>query len=168
MQVASNGSLFLENTQVRHCIQSSNSEQEVGTESGSTRGQCSSGRSDTSNHVIVCTLHFLTIPLAPLLPRFPPLLLSLVLELRLLCKAAVSPQWSVHLPVHQFQRVHILNVIILSRVANVFEVVSVLGVMNLLDLQCVHSGQFVLANRAARFVCISLASSLGLGELYYV
>lgn len=78
------------------------------------------------------------------------------------------PAVVVYLPVHKFPQVHMLNVVILSRVASVLEMVNVLGIINLLGLQCVHSGQFVCANRAALFICVSLASSLGLDEFYHV
>lgn len=61
--------------------------------------------------------------------------------------------------------------IVLSRVTGLFKTFSVLCIIDLLDLQYVHNGQFVQANEVCLFVCLfcfPLASLLGIHELEYV
>lgn len=91
---------------------------------------------------MMCVLHLVINCLAPTSNQISTSNLPLYRfrRLLLLLKAAVCPELSVHLPVHRFQQVLILNVIILSTVASTLEMVNVLSIIHLLGLQYVHSG----------------------------
>lgn len=68
-------------------------------------------------------------------------------------KALVSTEWSGHPPAHKPQRIHILGMIVLFRVAGMSKTVSMLDVVNMLDLHYLHNGQFFQASEVC-LVCL--------------
>lgn len=73
-------------------------------------------------------------------------------------KALVSTEWSGHPPAHKRQRIPILGMIVLSRVAGMSKTVSMMDVINMLDLHYLHNGQFFQASEVSHFCGISSRS----------